>query len=105
MTPQAFAANAGPYQIDGVLMGASLEPPANAMVATGQLVTVAPDIYGSTKEVGPENGSDTKVGVIQTASNPMLEKTNPNAQVDLRRAWLSTARDGDNNIWQYFAWE
>ena len=33
--------------------------------------------------------------------------TNPNAQVDLRRAWLDTERDtaAPNHDWLYFAWE
>lgn len=104
---KAYAANAGPYTIDGTNMGGTLVQPANATngVTPTPTVTTATDLYGSVKELGPVNGNATKVGVIQTAANPMLDFTNPNAQVDLRRAWLSTARDASNNIWQYFAWE
>jgi hypothetical protein len=38
---------------------------------------------------------------------PTLGLTNPNAQVDLRRAWLDTKRDpaAPNHDWLYFAWE
>jgi hypothetical protein len=38
---------------------------------------------------------------------PTLDLTNPNAQVDLRRAWLDTERDtaAPNHDWLYFAWE
>src|SRR5690349_4868424 len=46
------------------------------------------DLSGSLKELGPKNGSSTKISVIHKAPTPMLEVTNPNAQVDLRRAWL-----------------
>ena len=36
----------------------------------------------------------------------MLDTTNPNGQVDLRRAWLDTERDpGTSKDWLYFAWE
>jgi hypothetical protein len=36
----------------------------------------------------------------------MLGLTNPNGQVDLRNAWLTTKRDtGTSHDWLYFAWE
>ena len=35
---------------------------------------------------------------------PTLNTTNPNAQVDLRRAWLDTDREAGKD-WLYFAWE
>jgi hypothetical protein len=63
------------------------------------------DTYGNVKELGPKNSNSTKIGVIHTAATPMLDTTNPNAQVDLRRAWLDGARDGNNHDWIYFAWE
>ncbi|HVK27075.1 MAG TPA: hypothetical protein VM575_01950 [Nocardioides sp.] len=63
------------------------------------------DLFGNVKELGPKNASTTKIGVIHKAATPMLDKTNPNAQVDLRRAWLDLARDSGNNDWVYFAWE
>ena len=63
------------------------------------------DLYGNVKELGPANGTATKIGVIHTAPLPMLDLTNPNGQVDLRRAWLDLKRDSTNNDWVYFAWE
>ncbi len=83
-------ASANPYAIDGSV------PNAGAAELT--------DLFGSVKELGPKNGSSTKIGVIHSAPKPMLELTNPNAQVDLRRAWIDLDRvDGDD--WLYFAWE
>ena len=61
--------------------------------------------YGNVKELGPKNASSTKIGVIHNAAPPMLELTNPNAQVDLRRSWLDLRRDAANHDWVYFAWE
>ena len=51
------------------------------------------------------NGSNTKVGVIHTATPPMLEFTNPNGQVDLRNIWTQTVKAANGDIWFYFAWE
>src|SRR5690349_16283034 len=82
----------GPFTINGIV------PDAGA--------TELPDAFGSAKELGPKNASTTKIGVIHNAASPMLDATNPNAQVDLRRAWLTTARDpGNQHDWLYFAWE
>jgi hypothetical protein len=58
------------------------------------------------KELGPLNSNTTKIGVIHRAAVPMLGLTNPNGQVDLRNAWLTTKRDtGTSHDWLYFAWE
>ena len=87
----AFAAD-GPYTIDGTV------PDAN--------VTELDDLEGNVKELGPLNSNTTKIGVIHADAVPTLGKTNPNGQVDLRRAWLDTEEDtttGDD--WLYFAWE
>ena len=82
----------GPFTIDGVV------PDAGA--------TELSDPSGNVKELGPKNASTTKIGVIHNAATPMLDATNPNAQVDLRRAWLTTARDSSTqHDWLYFAWE
>src|SRR3954467_7368028 len=89
-----FSAHAadGPFDINGTV------PDAGA--------TELADAFGSTKELGPKNASTTKIAVIHNAATPMLDVTNPNAQVDLRRAWLTTARDsGTHHDWLYFAWE
>lgn len=83
-------ASTNPFAIDGTV------PNAGAAELT--------DLFGSVKELGPKNGSPTKIGVIHSAAKPMLDLTNPNAQVDLRRAWIDLTRvDGDD--WLYFAWE
>jgi hypothetical protein len=90
----AFAAS-GPYTIDGTVPDAKTPP-----------ITELPDLYGNVKELGPINSSTTKIGVINNAAVPMLGLTNPNAQVDLRRAWLDTQLDtSTNHDWLYFGWE
>jgi hypothetical protein len=89
--PVARAAD-GPFNIDGLI------PDANA--------TELPDLFGSVKELGPINGNTTKIGVIHNDALPTLGLTNPNAQVDLRRAWLDVERDtSTSHDWLYFAWE
>jgi hypothetical protein len=85
-------AEAGPFNIDGTVPD------------TG--TTEIADLFGNVKELGPLNSNTTKIGVIHNDAVPTLGETNPNAQVDLRRAWLDTAKDtttGDD--WLYFAWE
>jgi hypothetical protein len=87
-------ADDGPFAINGTVPDVSPAP------------AELPDLYGNVKELGPKNASSTKIGVIHNAATPMLDSTNPNAQVDLRRAWLTTAQDsGTNHDWLYFAWE
>jgi hypothetical protein len=90
--PSAYAAD-GPFTIDGNVPDAG--------------TTEVPDDFGAVKELGPINGSTTKIGVIHNDALPTLGLTNPNAQVDLRRAWLDTERDSaaPNHDWLYFAWE
>jgi hypothetical protein len=86
--PMTVLAADGPFTIDGSV------PDANT--------TELPDIFGSTKELGPLNSNTTKIGVIHADAVPTLGKTNPNAQVDLRRAWLDTERESGKD-WLYFA--
>ncbi len=89
--PLVLAAD-GPFTIDGTI------PDAGA--------TELPDAFGNVKELGPLNSNTTKIGVIHNDAVPTLGLTNPNAQVDLRRAWLTTARDAStSHDWLYFAWE
>ncbi|MEO7422289.1 MAG: hypothetical protein ABIU87_07835 [Ornithinibacter sp.] len=89
--PSALAAS-GPYSIDGVVPDAG--------------TTELPDLSGNVKELGPLNSSTTKIGVIHNDALPTLGLTNPNGQVDLRRAWLDTERDtATQHDWLYFAWE
>ena len=87
---RASAQTGNPFTMDGV-------------VDTG--MTPIPDPHGNVKELGPLNGSPTKIGVINTAVPPMLEVTNPNGQVDLGTVWLATAQSTTNtDQWLYFAW-
>ena len=91
--PMTALAADGPFTIDGAV------PDANT--------TELPDLTGNVKELGPLNSNTTKIGVIHSDGLPTLGLTNPNAQVDLRRAWLATKRDtaAPNHDWLYFAWE
>ncbi|HEX5857348.1 MAG TPA: hemagglutinin [Microbacterium sp.] len=89
--PAAMAAD-GPFSIDG-----SVPDPDTSQLA---------DLSGSVKELGPLNSNTTKIGVIHSDAVPTLGLTNPNAQVDLRQAWLDTEREAvTNHDWLYFAWE
>ncbi len=88
--PLTVLAADGPFTIDGNV------PDAGA--------TELPDLTGNVKELGPLNSNTTKIGVIHNDAVPTLGKTNPNAQVDLRRAWLDTERESGKD-WLYFAWE
>src|SRR5688500_12603680 len=86
-----------PFAVDGTITDAN-----NSGVAPGALKTTDPN--GSTKELGPLNGSTTKIGVIHTAPLPMLGLTNPNGQVDLNTIYTQTAVAANGDIWFYFAW-
>jgi len=90
----AFAQN--PFIIDGNV-------PFNGNPG-GVPPTQVTDPSGNAQELGPENGSDTKVGVIHLAVPPMLDTTNPNGQVDLNTIWTQTALATNGNLWFYFAW-
>jgi Domain of unknown function (DUF5979) len=92
MVASPAIAEDGPFNIEGTV------PDAGATEIT--------DLFGNVKELGPLNSNTTKIGVIHNDALPTLDLTNPNAQVDLRRAWLDTQKDavtGDD--WLYFAWE
>lgn len=92
LTASTAQAADGPYNIDGIVPDGG--------------TTELPDLSGSVKELGPLNSSTTKIGVIHNDAVPTLGLTNPNGQVDLRRAWLDTARDtSTSHDWLYFAWE
>lgn len=87
----ALAAD-GPFNIDG-----NVPDPGTTEIT---------DPFGNVKELGPVNSNTTKIGVIHNDALPTLDETNPNAQVDLRRAWLDTEREAvTNDDWLYFAWE
>jgi hypothetical protein len=64
-----------------------------------------PDPHANSQELGPVNGSNTKINPINTATPPMLDFTNPNGQVDLGTVWLATRKNNSTgDIWLYFAW-
>ncbi|GAA1810488.1 hypothetical protein GCM10009749_19030 [Agromyces neolithicus] len=87
----ALAAD-GPFDIDGVVPDGG--------------TTEITDVFGNVKELGPLNSSTTKIGVIHDDAVPTLGDTNPNAQVDLRRAWLDVEKEAiTDDDWLYFAWE
>lgn len=94
--PSAFAGSTPAFTIGPA--GAAVVPGADGAINLT-------DIYGANKELGPKNASSTKIGVINSAPLPMLDLTNPNGQVDLRQAWLNSAKDRDGDDWIYFAWE
>jgi hypothetical protein len=90
--PMTALAADGPFTIDGNIPDSG--------------TTNLPDDFGNVKELGPLNSNTTKIGVIHSDALPTLGLTNPNAQVDLRQAWLDTERDSStNHDWLYFAWE
>src|SRR5215212_10970500 len=92
LTPGIAMAADGPYNIDGTVPDAG--------------TTELADLSGNVKELGPLNSNTTKIGVIHSDGLPTLGLTNPNGQVDLRRAWLDTERDtSTSHDWLYFAWE
>ena len=92
VVPLAAYAADGPYNIEGTVPDAG--------------TTELADPFGNVKELGPLNSNTTKIGVIHNDALPTLDTTNPNGQVDLRRAWLDTERDAStNHDWLYFAWE
>jgi Prealbumin-like fold domain len=80
-----------------------------AMLDTSPAPTNLPDPEGNAKELGPVNSNTTKLVVIHDAAVPMLDFTNPNAQVDLRDIWLGTSTGGSGGApddqYLYFAWE
>ncbi|MDH4023594.1 MAG: hypothetical protein OEV14_10740, partial [Gammaproteobacteria bacterium] len=69
-----------PFSIDGVV------PDPNCCVEFQ-------DPVGSIAELGPVNSSATKLGVIDSASTPMLGFTNPNSATDIGKIWLDTRKD------------
>ncbi|GAA2150651.1 hemagglutinin [Humibacillus xanthopallidus] len=94
--PNAFAGSTPPFDIG---------PNGSAVVPGSDGGTPLTDLFGSVKELGPLNSNTTKIGVIHNDVPPTLGLTNPNAQVDLRQAWLNTAKDSSGDDWIYFAWE
>jgi hypothetical protein len=82
---------AGPFCIDGSVPDAG--------------VPTTLDPTGSNKELGPVNGSPTKIAVINTAAAPMLAFTNPNNQVDISQVFLQVKQATNQDQWLYFGWK
>jgi len=87
----------GPYCIDGqVTDGANSKPSGAALKSI--------DGNGNLKELGPDQGSDTKFPVIHTAVANMLGTSNPNGQTDLNTVYSQTEKDANGKSWFYFGW-
>jgi hypothetical protein len=67
--PASARAQLSPFAIDGV-------------IPDGSAVQFS-DPYGSDAELGPVNSNATKLNSIGTATEPMLDFTNPNVATDL----------------------
>ncbi|HWF84955.1 MAG TPA: hypothetical protein VG222_08920 [Vicinamibacterales bacterium] len=94
--PRASAQN--PFLIDGIVTNAE-----NSHASGSALITADPN--GNAKELGPINGTTTKIAVIGNAAPPMLGLTNPNASVDLNTIYTQTQKaTGDGHLWYYFGW-
>jgi hypothetical protein len=94
-----------PLALAGTVPPFTIGPNGQAVVPGADGAINLQDLSGNVKELGPENSSTTKIGVIHNDALPTLGLTNPNAQVDLRQAWLGAAKDADQDDWVYFAWE
>jgi len=91
----AATAADGPWAIDGIVVPDVTDPAMESIE----------DEFGNVKELGPLNSNTTKIAVIHNDGLPTLDLTNPNAQVDLRRAWVDAEKDAAGDDWLYFAWE
>ena len=74
------------------------DPPDQALITT-DLPT------SQSKEFGPINGADTKVGVIHNDVPPgTLGLTSINQSTDLLKIFTQTAKDASGDIWYYFGY-
>lgn len=94
-----FSAALGCFAIDGTITDASNSGVAGALITDDSIKT-------GNKELGPVNGSHTKVGVIHATQPPpaVLGLTSINSQTDLLKVYTQTARDTTGDIWYYFGW-
>src|SRR5688572_13288822 len=112
------SAQLGPFDIDGTvtdfinsgettgLTVPPCDPPAQPAGLSPQACK-QDDGGGNAQELGPKNGNVTKIGVIHSAGLPMLNTTNPNANVDLNAAWIQSAFmnvGGSPHLFLYFGW-
>ena len=97
---QAQGADTGYFTIDGTVPDV---PPPPVGVTVHQFA----DPFG-VKELGPINGDDTKLNVIDDAIPPMLGYTTIDSKNDLKNVWMATNVvdvSGVDHVWLYFAWE
>jgi hypothetical protein len=112
------SAQLGPFDIDGTvtdfinsgettgLTVPPCDPPAQPAGLSPQACKQN-DFGGNAQELGPKNSNTTKIGVIHSAELPMLNTTNPNANVDLNAAWIQSAFQnvgGSPHLFLYFGW-
>jgi len=117
-TASTASAQLGPFDIDGTITdfvnsgettGLTVppcDPPAQPAGLAPQACKQN-DFGGNVQELGPKNSNTTKIGVIHSAALPMLNTTNPNANVDLNAAWIQSAFanvGGSVHLFLYFAW-
>jgi hypothetical protein len=84
-----------PFLINGVVTDAANSKASGA-------ATLSLDGHSNDKELGPAQGTATKLPVIDTATPTMLAETNPNPGTDLHKIYSDTEKDGDGNTWFYF---
>lgn len=100
------AALAPSANASGTYAGFKIGSDDNFAVPDAGVTDAFPDLSGNAKELGPKNGSTTKIGPISSAPTPMLDVTNPPAQVDLMNVWFDQAQEvSTGDTWLYFAWE
>jgi hypothetical protein len=95
--------NAGPFCIDGTITDANNSGVPTAATPPGPQALITADPAGNATELGPLNGSTTKINVIHTAPLPMLDTNRQNAQVDLNKIYTQSAISG-GHLWFYFGW-
>jgi hypothetical protein len=111
-TRAAAQVQGNPFLIDGFvnetnnsgIAGGFSVPPCDS---TSPQACKQNDPHLSAKELGPINGSGTKIGPVNLAPVPMLGPTNPNAQVDLSTGWTQSklvSVNGAPHIFFYFGW-
>jgi hypothetical protein len=83
--PVVHAAD-GPFFVEGLVPDG---PPNPGTAPTRNF----DDPEGNVQELGPLNASTTKIAVIHNDAVPTLGTTNPNAQVDLRQAWIDVKKE------------
>jgi hypothetical protein len=90
----------GGFKIDGTIPDCS----GGASTCGAVTPTNFDDPHDNQQELGPVNGTSTKVGVIHQTAPPMLATTNPNSSTDLSHIWMAQNVVA-GKVWLYFAWQ